>query len=260
MFRFEPLLQDGICYVILNFGVNENGEKLPLLPHDWKLLFYKNTNVTRTNQIDDNFTGFKSEPFTQLLDTNEEYKDKDVVDVIGTVVGIGEIIAVNSIGSKRYEGQLTPNVLSMQLFITSNTKAGGHTSVTKSVAEKLNLFQPKGHLLLGLNRHGGVPNMRVENKLLIAVYNIQYESGWAYLGYKECSRKVKPVPTKRPSNSRTKQTWWCTKHESREQVADCYKMIVRVMDKSGFGQLCIFDGNMHKMSGFTAWELVEKYD
>ncbi|GJX92630.1 replication protein A 70 kDa DNA-binding subunit B [Tanacetum coccineum] len=101
MFRFEPLLQDGICYVISNFGVTENGGKLPLLPHDWKLSFYKNTNVTRIDQIDENFIGFKSEPFTRILDTNEEYEDKDAVDVIGTVVGIGEIVAVNSIGSKK---------------------------------------------------------------------------------------------------------------------------------------------------------------
>ncbi|GKD10231.1 replication protein A 70 kDa DNA-binding subunit B [Tanacetum coccineum] len=38
-----------------------------------------------------------------------------------------------------------------------------------------------------------------------------------------------------------------------------YKMIVRVMDESGSTQLFIFDGNMYKMSGFTAWEMVKKY-
>ncbi|GJY31003.1 replication protein A 70 kDa DNA-binding subunit B [Tanacetum coccineum] len=53
MFRFEPLLQDCICYVISNFGITENGGKLPLLPHDWKLSFYRNTNVTRIDQIDE---------------------------------------------------------------------------------------------------------------------------------------------------------------------------------------------------------------
>ncbi|GJS48025.1 putative ribonuclease H-like domain-containing protein [Tanacetum coccineum] len=101
MFRFEPLLQDGICYLISNFGVTENGGRLPLLPHDWKLSFYKNTNVTRIDQIDDNFSGFKSEPFSRILDTNQAYKENNSVDVIGTVVGIGEIVAVNSIGSKK---------------------------------------------------------------------------------------------------------------------------------------------------------------
>ncbi|GJV61652.1 hypothetical protein Tco_1467752, partial [Tanacetum coccineum] len=61
----------------------------------------RNTNVTRIDQIDDNLTGFKHEPFTQILETNEEYEENDYIDVIGTVVGIGEIVAVNSIGSSK---------------------------------------------------------------------------------------------------------------------------------------------------------------
>ncbi|GJW46928.1 replication protein A 70 kDa DNA-binding subunit B [Tanacetum coccineum] len=78
-----------------------------------------------------------------------------------------------------------------------------------------------------------------------SVHSIQYKSGWTYIGCKVCRKKVEPVAAKGPSTSRTKQT--------------CYKMIVRVMDESGTVQLYIFDGNMHKMSGFTTWELVEKY-
>ncbi|GJY33237.1 hypothetical protein Tco_0417706 [Tanacetum coccineum] len=77
--------------------VTENGGRLPILPHDWKLSFYKNTNVTRIDQFDDNFISFKSELFTRILDTNEEYEENNSVYVIGTVVGIGEIVAVNSI-------------------------------------------------------------------------------------------------------------------------------------------------------------------
>ncbi|GJU61125.1 replication protein A 70 kDa DNA-binding subunit B [Tanacetum coccineum] len=156
--------------------------------------------VLQDEHFDDNFTGFKSEPFTRILDTNEEYEEHNSVDVIGTVVGIGEIVAVNSIGSKK-----------------------------------------------------------IRRTVVIKDEDIQCESGWTYIGCKVCSKKVEPVAAKGPSTSRTKQTWWCTKHESQEQVASRYKMIVRLMDESGTAQLCIFDGNMHKMSGFTAWELVEKY-
>nr|GFA31457.1 replication protein A 70 kDa DNA-binding subunit B [Tanacetum cinerariifolium] len=78
----------------------QNGGRLPLLPHE-KLSFYRNTNVTRIDQFDDNFTGFKSEPVIRILDTNEEYEEHNFVDVICTIVGIGEIVAVNSIGSKK---------------------------------------------------------------------------------------------------------------------------------------------------------------
>ncbi|GJQ89093.1 ATP-dependent DNA helicase PIF1-like protein [Tanacetum coccineum] len=34
MFRFEPLFEEGKCYIVSNFGIAENGRRLPLLPHD----------------------------------------------------------------------------------------------------------------------------------------------------------------------------------------------------------------------------------
>nr|GEV56297.1 replication protein A 70 kDa DNA-binding subunit B [Tanacetum cinerariifolium] len=131
-------------------------------------------------------------------------------NVIGTVVGIGEIVAVNSIGSSKirrtiviedeeYESRkeydanqnkiqlvaqatkvVTPqefmngavkkkaNVLSMQQFTSFSTKVGGRTSAVKCVERKLNLLQPKGQLLLGLNRHGGVASIISKSKLLLA--------------------------------------------------------------------------------------------
>ena len=79
MFKFEPLLQQGQCYMISNFGVAENGGRLPLLPNRWKISFFKGTNVTRIDQIDDNFVGFINEPFTRILDPNNEYHEHDCV-------------------------------------------------------------------------------------------------------------------------------------------------------------------------------------
>nr|GEW39504.1 DNA-directed RNA polymerase III subunit RPC8 [Tanacetum cinerariifolium] len=80
IFKFEPLLQEGQCYIISNFGVAKNGGRLPLLPNRWKISFYKGTEVTRIEQIDDNFIGFVNEPFTRLLDTNNEYYEHDRVE------------------------------------------------------------------------------------------------------------------------------------------------------------------------------------
>lgn len=79
MFKFEPLLQEGQCYIISNFGVAENGGRLPLLPHRWKISFYKGTDVTRVEHINDNYIGFINEPFTRILDTNNEYHEQDCV-------------------------------------------------------------------------------------------------------------------------------------------------------------------------------------
>ena len=79
MFKFEPVLQEGQCYVISNFGVAENGGRLPLVPHKWKLSFYKGTDVTRVEHIDTNYLGFINELFMRILDTDYEYHEHDCV-------------------------------------------------------------------------------------------------------------------------------------------------------------------------------------
>ncbi|GJT44621.1 replication protein A 70 kDa DNA-binding subunit B [Tanacetum coccineum] len=101
MFKFEPLLQEGQCYIISNFGVAENGGRLPLLPNRWKISLYKGSEIKRIEQIDENFIGFVNEPFTRILDPNNQYHEHDSVDVVGTVVAIGNIIPVNGYGCSK---------------------------------------------------------------------------------------------------------------------------------------------------------------
>ena len=79
MFKFEPLIQEGQCYIISDFGVAENSGRLPLLPNRWKISFYKGTQVTRIEQIDDNIVGFINEPFASILDSDNEYHEHDSV-------------------------------------------------------------------------------------------------------------------------------------------------------------------------------------
>ncbi|GJZ15049.1 hypothetical protein Tco_0550726 [Tanacetum coccineum] len=88
MFKYEPLLQEGQCYIISNFGVAKNGGRLPLVRNRWKISFYKGTEVTRIEQIDENFIGFVNEPFSRILDINNKYHEHDCIDVVGTVVAI----------------------------------------------------------------------------------------------------------------------------------------------------------------------------
>ncbi|GKA58162.1 replication protein A 70 kDa DNA-binding subunit B [Tanacetum coccineum] len=101
MFKFEPLIREGQCYILSNFGVTENSGRLPLLPNRWKVSFFKGTEVTRIEQIDENMIGFVNEPFSRILDTNNEYHEHDCVDVIGTVVSIGKIVPVNGHGCSK---------------------------------------------------------------------------------------------------------------------------------------------------------------
>ncbi|GKD06689.1 replication protein A 70 kDa DNA-binding subunit B, partial [Tanacetum coccineum] len=49
-------------------------------------------------------------------------------------------------------------------------------------------------------------------------------------------------------------------HKEHVQPASRFKVIVRVIDKSGSAPLLFFNNNFVKLSGHTAWELIEKYN
>ncbi|PWA37085.1 replication protein A 70 kDa DNA-binding subunit B [Artemisia annua] len=87
MSKFAGLLEEGACYRIRNFGVGENGGKYPLLPHKYKINFFKNTSLTRIHRFDTNHNGFKFEPFLRF--STRRWAEQEAVDVIGTIVSIG---------------------------------------------------------------------------------------------------------------------------------------------------------------------------
>ncbi|GJU71972.1 replication protein A 70 kDa DNA-binding subunit B [Tanacetum coccineum] len=61
--KFQPILDEGACYRISNFGVDENGGNIPLLDHRYKLSFFKNTALTRVGIFYSNPRGFRFEHF-----------------------------------------------------------------------------------------------------------------------------------------------------------------------------------------------------
>ncbi|GJW78970.1 replication protein A 70 kDa DNA-binding subunit B [Tanacetum coccineum] len=96
MLRFEPLFQEGQCYAISNFAIVEKSGKLPLFPHKYKISFYKGTVVTRIDSFENYFNGFILEPFNCLLDGTRQYHEHEAVDIVGSVVAIGDIVPVQS--------------------------------------------------------------------------------------------------------------------------------------------------------------------
>ncbi|GJW72107.1 replication protein A 70 kDa DNA-binding subunit B [Tanacetum coccineum] len=251
-YSLEFVLQDdqGIYYKISNFEVTENGGRIPLLPHRWKLSFYNTTIVTRIEQIDENVTVFINEPFTLLLDTNEEYQENDAVDVLGIVVGIGDVVAVNSAGSSKIKRTV---VIEKEEYETREEYNANEHKIQLFVLEAKPV-SPAEFM------QATVKKLHTYCVIYETVHSIQYESGWAYIGCKVCSKKVDLIASKEPMSSKAKKLWFCSKCEKTEsQVASRFKMIVRVMDESGSAQLVIFDTSVYKMMGLTCWELVEKY-
>ncbi|GJT29014.1 DNA helicase PIF1, ATP-dependent [Tanacetum coccineum] len=293
MFRFEPLLQDGIFYVISNFGVTEN-----------------------VDQIDDNLIGFKNEPFTRILDTDEEYEENNSI-------GIGDVVAVNSIGARK-----------IRRTIVIEDEEGERINLTfwDSWANKWNEYTEKfdtvGHidvmLMLGKvkywNNAPSVHNCLFGTQMYInksipklLSFRQRYEGREEYdanehkiqlvahetkivtpreFMHGEVKKLVGSIRETEPetecviymqlfiaSNTKAVRHTSVTKYVAKKlfhlllrghpllrlnkhggvKSMKVKTKLLLVMDESESAQLCIFDGSMYKMSGYTAWELVEKH-
>ncbi|GKD25141.1 replication protein A 70 kDa DNA-binding subunit B, partial [Tanacetum coccineum] len=100
-YSLDMVLQDSQCYSISNFAIAENSGRLPMLPHKYKISFYKGTVVTRIDDFDNNVNGFILEPFNRLLDGTRQYHEHEAVDIIGSVVAIGDIVPVQSAAGRK---------------------------------------------------------------------------------------------------------------------------------------------------------------
>ncbi|GKC50532.1 replication protein A 70 kDa DNA-binding subunit B, partial [Tanacetum coccineum] len=253
-----------------------------------EIIFYSNTTVTRIELIDDNLTGFKNKQFNCLLDNNEEYEEHDVVgDVIGTVVGIGDIIAVNSDGSseridltfwdswaKKWNqyaekletiGRIDLMLMLGKVKFWNNTPAvhnalfGTKLFINRQLPELISFCERyEAREEFDANEHKiqlFAPEIKVVSPAEFRQAAVKKLVGsiWGI------EPKVDPVASKWPTSSKAKQLWFCSKCEKTDtQVASRYKMIVKVMDESDSAQL-IFYSKVYKMTGFTALELIEKY-
>ncbi|GKE67953.1 replication protein A 70 kDa DNA-binding subunit B, partial [Tanacetum coccineum] len=89
-------MNEGACYRISNFGIGENSENFPLLEHRFKLSFFKNTALTRIESFDNNPRGFRFEHFGAF--TSRKFSERELSDVIGTIVSIYDAIPFNYAG------------------------------------------------------------------------------------------------------------------------------------------------------------------
>ncbi|GJY55916.1 replication protein A 70 kDa DNA-binding subunit B [Tanacetum coccineum] len=325
MFRFEPLFEEGQCYILSNFGIAENSGRLPLLPHRYKISFYKCTTVTRIEPFDSNTNGFILEPFHHLLDPeHHQYYGNDVVDVIGSVVGIGDIVPVMSAAGKKIRRTIVAEdvdgnrldftfwdtwasmwdqyankrdtiehlVIILQLGKVKywdgipaihNALFGTKIFINRNIPEivafkkrvqerdgydanqvKIELFSPEVKVVSiaeffhgAINRMvGDIRDSEPDSHCIVyaKIHRIHKEHGWAYTACKQCNKKVDILPRQnRPP------VYVCEEH-GNVQPASRFKVILRVIDESGSAPLLFFNNNFVKLSGRTAWEIIEKYN
>ncbi|GJU85697.1 replication protein A 70 kDa DNA-binding subunit B [Tanacetum coccineum] len=203
-YSLDLVLQDahvGQCYILSNFDIANNSVRLPLLPHRYKISFYKCTTITRIEPFDNNTNGFILEPFNYLLDPkHRQYYENDVVARQSEILGRVQ---------ERY-GYEANQV-------------------------KIELFSPEVKVVfIAEFFHGAI------NRMVGGIHDSEPDS--YCIVYARIHRIYK-------------------EHEhGNVQHASRFKVIVRVIDKSGSAPLLFFNNNFVKLYEDTAWELIEKYN
>ncbi|GJW85873.1 replication protein A 70 kDa DNA-binding subunit B [Tanacetum coccineum] len=224
MFRFEPLFQEGQCYAISNFAIAENSGKLPLLPHKYKISFYKGTVVTRIDSFDNNVNGFILEPFNHLLDGTRQYHEHEAV-----VVDIGDIVLVQSAAGQK---------IRRTVIVEDSESLPRDCSFYQwaNIEDAYVQFLSKSHCIV-----------------YARIHKIYKENGWAYTAFKECNKKVNVVESKAMSSAGKSNVTFYYEHHG------AYKVIMKIIDQFGSAPIVVFNTMINKLSGYTAWELMEKH-
>ncbi|PWA67346.1 replication protein A 70 kDa DNA-binding subunit B [Artemisia annua] len=221
--------------------------------------------------------------------------EADTVDIIGTIVSLGDLIPFNNHERyKKKDGQdenefkialfsPTTYVLTPENFFKGATKkivGAIRDSYKKKDGQdenefKIALFSPTTYVLTPKNFFKGATKKIVgairdsydEYTCVIyaKVHKIHKEYGWYYPACKKCSKRAtlsdaSASGSKASGSGGRRKFWKCDTHGKLNGVVYRYKIIVRVIDESGSASLVLFDNMVHKLLNDTpCWELMEKY-
>ncbi|GJR39366.1 replication protein A 70 kDa DNA-binding subunit B [Tanacetum coccineum] len=242
--KFQLILDEGACYRIGNFDVGENSRKWPLLSHKYKLNFFQGTTVTRVGSFDNNPRGFKFEHFSSF--TSRTFTERELCDVIGTVVSVSNAIPFNNYGKDQLRRTIILEDLSdreKEGFDPANHTIALLTPVKKEVTAD-DFFKGAIKNTVGSIRDSDGSYHCI---LYAKIHKIHRENGWTYLACKKYGRSAKEVESDESSSSgkRTKkqQLWNCRVHKglTASLVHMRFKVIVRVIDDTRSAYLLLFD-------------------
>nr|GEU68975.1 replication protein A 70 kDa DNA-binding subunit B [Tanacetum cinerariifolium] len=159
---------------------------------------------------------FILEPFNHLLDLeHHRYYENDAVDVIGSVVGIGDIVPVMSAAGKKLRRTIILEDADVQ-------ECDGY----EANQVKIELFTPEVKVVSIAEFFHGVINRMVGGIRDSEIHRIHKEHGWVYIVCKNCNKKVDILPKQnRPP------VYVCEEYGT-VQPASRFKVVVRVIDKS----------------------------
>lgn len=119
---------------------------------------------------------------------------------------------------------------------------------------KIELFTPERHVVTIAEFFKGAVKKRVGS-----IRECEQEHGWAYTSCKKCNKSVEVLHTKGSSASKNRKSQFICEAHGSVAVASRFKVIMRIIDDSGSAPIVFFNNNVQKLSGETAWELMEKH-
>ncbi|GJU21851.1 replication protein A 70 kDa DNA-binding subunit B [Tanacetum coccineum] len=279
MFRFEPLFEEGQCYIVSNFGIAENGGRLPLLPHSHKTVYVIGSvvgigdiipmmsavgkKVHRTVVIEDaegnrlDFTFWDN--WATIWD---EYAMNR--EAMGHVVFILQLCKVkywdgtpvihNALfGSKIFINRDLPEIAAFRTRVQDREGYDANQLMIQHVAPEVKVVTMAEFFHCAVKKMVGGIREYSHCIVYATIHRIHKEHGWAYTACKSCNKRVGIITHANP-----KPTFVCDDHGNTE-AAPRFKVIVRLIDESGSVSVVFFNTNFMKLSKHTAWELMEKY-
>ncbi|GJV38497.1 replication protein A 70 kDa DNA-binding subunit B, partial [Tanacetum coccineum] len=97
-FQFDSLLKEGGSVNLSNFYIVKNNAPYKVANHPFKINFHKKTKVKAIQSVLASKYGFSFLPFTEFIEDN--VKEEQVVDVIGHVSAVGDVVHGERKGKK----------------------------------------------------------------------------------------------------------------------------------------------------------------
>ncbi|GKC41344.1 ATP-dependent DNA helicase PIF1-like protein [Tanacetum coccineum] len=147
------------------------------------------------------------------------------------------------------------------IVVSEDAEKGGMELLEYDESQfKIEVFTPQEAVVtIAEFFHGALKKMKTHCIMYARIHRLHKKNGWAYTACKECNRKVDVMESKTSSSSgKSKVTFYCEEHGA-VQVASRFKVIIRIIDQSGSAPIVFFNTMINKLSGHTAWELMEKH-
>ncbi|VYS58985.1 unnamed protein product [Arabidopsis thaliana] len=280
--KFQEKLEEGDCYMIMNFEISDNGGSYRASSHPYKINFMSMTHIIGMQELKEvNVSGRQTKLLNlQLRDLGESVIDvtlweKWAEDLYSYVKGYkdGSIVLVGSLMKiKTYNGKISVQnaSFSTKLFINSSiaeitefkeslaksdclalTTISTITSSSSSKHSKPSFSLRDQKTIADINS-GGACN------IIASIFSIDTKVPWFYIGCTICFKKVSPY-----FNPETEEIeagkYECEKCDTFVTTTSTrFRVQVTVLDHTGEASFLLFDQDVIKLIHKSAYELLEQ--